>query len=120
VDGLHVEGVAENEGDLLGSAEIGQPIPGEDALHRHDDVLAVGSEEIEENLGVRLDVALEEDGAFLVDDDDDVHGSRVKVDPAIETVLFVVESHRAPSCEDVVSQPRPAYPGWGRHRRGPR
>jgi hypothetical protein len=32
VDGFHVEGVAEHEVDAFTSAQIGEPIPGEDAL----------------------------------------------------------------------------------------
>jgi hypothetical protein len=61
----------EDEGDLFRGAEVSEPVPGENALHSHDNVVSVRSER-------------EEDFAGLVEDDD-VHGSRVKVDPAIET-----------------------------------
>jgi len=51
VDGFHVERVPQDEGDALAGAQIGQPVPGEDALHGHDDVLAVGGDSDEECLG---------------------------------------------------------------------
>jgi hypothetical protein len=38
VDGFHVQGVAEHEGNPFTVAQIGNPIPGEDALHRHRDM----------------------------------------------------------------------------------
>ncbi len=34
VDGFHVEGMAEHKVDALASAQIGEPLPGEDALDR--------------------------------------------------------------------------------------
>ena len=48
VDGLHVQGVAEDEGDPLLGAQIGEPVPREDALHGHHQVLAVRSDGGEE------------------------------------------------------------------------
>jgi len=41
VDGFHVQGVAEHEGDALSAAQIGDPIPGEDTLHCHRDIFVV-------------------------------------------------------------------------------
>ena len=38
VDGLHVQGVAEDEGDALVFAEVGEPVPGEHALAADDQV----------------------------------------------------------------------------------
>jgi len=70
VDSLHVEGVAEDEGDPFRGAEVSEPVPGENALHSHDNVVSVRSEKIEEDLGIGLDVSLEEDFAGLVEDDD--------------------------------------------------
>ena len=42
VDGFHVEGMAEDEGDGLSRAEVSDPVPGEHALDSHDDVLSEG------------------------------------------------------------------------------
>ena len=41
VDGLHVQRVAEDEGDPLGGAEVGEPVPGEHALAADDQPVAV-------------------------------------------------------------------------------
>ena len=38
VNGLHVEGVAEDEGDAFAGAEVCEPVPGEHALDGHDEV----------------------------------------------------------------------------------
>src|SRR5439155_2608751 len=51
VDRLHVECVPEDEGDALRGADVGQPVPGEDALDGHHDVVAVWSEHTEEVRG---------------------------------------------------------------------
>jgi hypothetical protein len=42
VDGLHRESVAQDKGDPLAGTEIREPLPGEDTLHRDDQILAVG------------------------------------------------------------------------------
>src|SRR5436309_2554749 len=41
VDGFHVQGVAEDEGDLFARAQVGEPVPGEDALDTDDQVFTV-------------------------------------------------------------------------------
>jgi hypothetical protein len=51
MDGLHVEGMTENEGDLLLGAEISEPIPGEHALYGHYEILTEGSDGFEKGLG---------------------------------------------------------------------
>lgn len=40
VDGRHVERMAEHEVNLLGGAEVSEPIPARDALHSDDEVAA--------------------------------------------------------------------------------
>jgi hypothetical protein len=52
VDRLHVEGVAEDEVELLARAQVGEPVPAEDALGADDQVGAVGLDRADE--GVRL------------------------------------------------------------------
>ncbi len=66
VDGLHVEGVAENELDSLSAAEIGDPVPREHALDGDDEVVPEGLDRLEELLGLAGDVAVEEDGSLGV------------------------------------------------------
>ena len=48
VDEFHVQGVTDDERDLLLGAEVGDPVPGEHALGGEDDVFAKGSEGAEE------------------------------------------------------------------------
>jgi hypothetical protein len=96
VDGFHVQGVPQDERDAIASAEIGQPVPGEDALHGHDDVRTVGGDRGEERLRRGLHLPMEEDGALLVQDAH-VHRSGVQIDPAVVLVLLGVESHVPPS-----------------------
>ena len=52
VDRLHVEGVAEDEGDVLTGAEIGEPIPAEDALDADDQVVPKRRDGSEEGVGL--------------------------------------------------------------------
>jgi hypothetical protein len=117
MDGFQVQGVAEDEGDLLASAQIGEPVPGEAALDGDDQVLLVRGDRAEEDPRVTADGLLEEDLAGLVEDAE-IHGAGVQVNPTVGFVLAGVESHRFPSCE-WGSRSIPAYPKWGRHRRGP-
>ena len=95
VDGLHVEGVAEHEGDLLAGAEIGQPVPGEHALHADDKFSAVQADGVEKVIGPGGQVAVNERFARLVDDAD-VHRLGMQIDAAVECVLLSVESHHGP------------------------
>jgi hypothetical protein len=48
VDHLHVEGVAEDEGDAFGLAQVGEPVPGEHALGPDDESVAERGDRIEE------------------------------------------------------------------------
>ena len=117
VDGFHVQRVAEHEGDPLAGAEIGEPVPGEDAFHRDDQVLTVGLDGPQEDPRIAANVLVKEDLPSLVENAQ-IHGSGVQVDAAVVLVLPGVESHRFPSCE-WVGFAAPAYPTSGRHRRGP-
>ena len=65
-DGFHIEGVAEDEGDALVGAEIGQPVPAEDALGTDDQVVAVGSDGLEEELGFAAEPLVQADLTLLV------------------------------------------------------
>ncbi len=51
MDCPHIQGVPEDEGELLGDTEIGQPIPAEDAFHPDDDILLVGEMSSRNNAG---------------------------------------------------------------------
>ena len=120
VDRLHVERVAEDEGDAFGGAEVGEPVPGEDALDGDDEVVAIGRDYLEERFGVRRQVLVDEHLAVAVEDAD-VHGLGVQIDAAVVAVLVRVESHWFSPCADArVLVWHPAYSGWSRRRERPR
>ena len=103
VDGLHVEGVAEDEGDVLG-AEVGEPVPAEDALGGDDQVVAEGFDGFEEELGLAGQVAVQQDVAAPVLEDAEVHGAGVEVDAAVVSMLASVEAHGSPPGLDECSR----------------
>jgi hypothetical protein len=74
MDSLHVEGVAEDEGDLLLGAEISKPVPDEHALGRDHDILPVGCDGPKKSLRSRFRVPMENNFSLLIQDAD-VHGS---------------------------------------------
>jgi hypothetical protein len=92
VDGFHVQSVAEDESDLLPGAEIGKPVPAEQALDGDDAVVAEGSDSLEEGVGFGGEVFVVDDLAVAIEDAQ-VHGAGVQIDAAVETVLLVVEAH---------------------------
>jgi hypothetical protein len=84
--------VADDEGDLLLVAQVGEPVAGEQAFDADDDVWAEGGDGSEESVGMAREVAIEDDGALGVEDTQ-VHGPGVQVDAGVESVLSVVEAH---------------------------
>ena len=70
MDGLHVEGVSQDEGDVLIVAEVGEPVPAVDALAGDDEAVSEGGDGGEEGVGARRVVAVEADGAGEVEDAD--------------------------------------------------
>ncbi len=107
VDGLHVEGMPEDEADTLRGAEVGEPVPAEHAFHGDGEVFAIGLEQSKERCWLGGYVAVDQ-GFALTIDDADVHGSGVQVDSAVVPVLLVVESHARPPFALVNDYP-PAY-----------
>ena len=92
VDGAHVEGVAEDEGDAVFPAQIANPVPGEQALDTDDDVGAIGSEGIEEDLLVGGNCRLADDVPGAVEDADGEEPG-MEVDAGVELVRLGVEVH---------------------------
>src|SRR5262249_14819936 len=92
VDGLHVQGVSQDEGDLLLQAEIGEPVPGEQALTGDGQAVAEGSDGVEEGVGAGGEGLVEDDGSGRVEN---TEGGRpgMEIDAAVESVLLIVESH---------------------------
>jgi len=118
VNGLHVEGMAEDERDVLPGAEIGEPVPAEDALGGDDQVVAVGLDGLEEEIGIAAQVAVQELLAALVVEDAEVHRSSVQVDAAVVSMTAGVETHGSPPGLDDCVALSSFLPMLGRSRRG--
>ena len=88
--------MTENESDLFSSAQIGEPVPGEDAFDRDDDLFPIRCNRLEKGIGFGLHVAMKYDRASLVEDTE-VHGSSVQINSAVMRMLLRIESHRASS-----------------------
>ncbi len=69
VDGLHVQGVAEDEGDALVLAEVGEPVPGEHALAADDEAVAEGRDGVEEGVGLGGQIAVSKTVVAVVVED---------------------------------------------------
>jgi hypothetical protein len=93
VDGFHVEGVSEDKGDALLLAEVGKPVPGEHTLTGDGESVTKGSDGLEEGIGIGSDGLLPDDGSLVIENAEG-QGSGVEIDPTVESVLLVVESHR--------------------------
>ena len=92
VDQLHVQRVAQDEGNVLLGAQVRQPVPAEHALHADHDAVAVGSDALEQCLGVARQIVVENDCAGTIENAN-VHGPCMQVDAGIKSVGLVVESH---------------------------
>ena len=92
VDGLHVEGVAQDEGDAFLGAEVGEPVPGEHALDGDDESVAIGRNGLEKRspgwLACCGAAGSRRPGSRM----QTIHGPGVQVDAAVELVLLGVES----------------------------
>jgi hypothetical protein len=85
-------GVAQDEGDLLDVAQVGQPVPAEQALAADDEVVATRRDGFEEGTGLGGQVFVHDDLAGVVEDAQ-VHGPGVQIDAAVESMLLGVETH---------------------------
>ena len=92
VNGFHVQSMAEHESDSFPAAQISDPVPGEDTLHRHRDILPVWGDGSEQSIGTCAVVPVQENLAGLVLDAD-IHRSCMQVYAAVVLMLSCVESH---------------------------
>jgi hypothetical protein len=74
VNGFHIERVSQDKGNIFLSAEIGEPLPGEDTFNGHDKAVAVGSNGLEKRFRSGFHIAVYEHLAILTQDTD-VHAS---------------------------------------------
>jgi hypothetical protein len=96
MDGLHVEGVTQDQGNTLFSTQVGQPVPGEETFDSHNEALTLGRNGLEERFWRGLHMAVQQNFA-LVAQDADGHGAGMQVDPTIHWGLLGVESHEVSS-----------------------
>jgi hypothetical protein len=92
VNGFHIEGMPQDEGNAFVRTEVGKPVPGEDTLDGHNQAIPIGCHGLEEGFRRRFHIAVQQDFAILAQDTD-VHGAGMQVDPAVKLVLIGVESH---------------------------
>ena len=93
VNGFHVQGVAEHEGDVLGLAQIAEPVPAEEALAGDHQAVAEGANGFEKSGRLGGHFLVQDDGAGRVEDAQ-VHCPGVQIDTAVESVrLGVEEAH---------------------------
>jgi hypothetical protein len=110
--------VAEDEGDLLARAQVGEPVPAEDALDAHDRAPAVGLDGLEEGSRLRAHPLVYSLLAVRVQDAQ-IQRASMKVDTAVVLMLARVESHGSPSCVDELFALSSFLPLLGKSRRGP-
>src|SRR5262249_55403682 len=105
VDGLQVQGMTEDEGNLLFLAEVGQPVPAEEARAADDQVVAVRCNGLQQELGLGVEGGGQDGVSGLVEERE---GRRpgVESDAAVESMLGGVEAH-GPGLRGVGS-PEPA------------
>jgi len=92
VDHAHVQGVAEDKGDLMVFAQVGEPVPREHALDSDDQAVAEGVHGIEKGLRLGGQVLLEDGLALLVEDVGE-QASGVQIDAGVKSVLTGVTAH---------------------------
>jgi hypothetical protein len=70
VDQLHVQRVADDEGDAVFSAAVGEPVPAEQALATDDDAVVEARDGLQQGVEVTRQVLVQNDGAGCVADAD--------------------------------------------------
>jgi hypothetical protein len=92
VNGFHIEGMAEDEGDVVLNAEISDPVPGEHTFYCDHDVLPEGSDDAKKGFRVRVNILMDSDISSGIKDADK-HFLGMKVDSTIKLVLLGIKSH---------------------------
>ena len=85
--------MAQDKRDILLIAEISDPVPGEDAFDGYDNIFPEWSNSLQEDIGIGLDVSVQDDLALLVEDAE-VHSPGMQIDTAVKFVLLGVKSHK--------------------------
>jgi len=67
---LHRESVAQNKGDTLALTQIGEPVPGEKAFARDDEIVTLRGDAAQKRLGRRGQILVDQDRTALIQDTD--------------------------------------------------
>ena len=86
---LHVQRVAEHEGNAVFGAEVGEPVPGEHTFDGDSETVTVGRDGVEERAAVGGIIAVQ-DGLTCSVEDAQVHASGVQIDAAVESVRLLI------------------------------
>jgi hypothetical protein len=99
MNSLHGEGMPEDKGNACTGAEVGEPVPGEETFHGHDEMLSIGCHGLEKRFWASWHVPVDKNLAILVQEAE-VHGAGMQIDAAVKLMLFGVEAHEvSSSCE---------------------
>jgi len=96
MDGFHVEGMPEDKGETFARTQVSQPLPREDTFDRHDKIITIRRNDLEEGLGACLEVLMHQNLPSLVEDAH-IHRPGVEIDPTVCLMLFGVKSHEVSS-----------------------
>jgi hypothetical protein len=83
MDGFHRESVPEDEGNALVSAEVSEPIPGEDAFNSDNQTVPIGRNSLEKGFRSGFHIAVEQDFPVMVHEADR-HTAGVQVDATVK------------------------------------
>jgi len=96
MDGFHVEGMPQHEGNPLLRAQIGQPVLREHTFDRDDHIITIRGNDLKKGLRVCPEILVNHGFPSLIQDAD-IHRPGVQIDPTIRLVLFRVELHEVSS-----------------------
>jgi len=88
--------VTEDEGNTLFSAQVSEPIPGEDAFNGYHQTVPIGRNSLEKWFRSGFHIAVEQD-VPVVAHEADVHTAGVQVDATVKWVWVGVEAHEVSS-----------------------
>jgi hypothetical protein len=91
MDGLHIAGMPKDDREPCVGTEVGEPVPGEHTLDRHDNPLSIRGNGVQKGLRSGCHSAMPQDLAVRVEDAEG-HRTGMAVDPAVKWVRRGVQS----------------------------
>ena len=109
---LQIEGMAQDAGKPRGGAEVGQPVPGQETFDAHDQSVSVRGTRLQERLGGRFHMAVEQELSILVEDAQR-HRAHVQVEATVQLVGLRGDAPEVSSSVGGVCCPGASRPPWG-------